>query len=238
MPTTLVLYVFHEYNERVKHFIDHAIFLDENVDFMIICNNKQLEFPCPYYVRVVKRENIGYDFGGWSEGLLKHNMHKRYDYYIFVNSSVIGPFLQNPQQRWTDVYIQGLSGEIKLFGSTINTCDDPRTLSHVQSYIFCVEKATLKYLLECEIFSLNNVAKDMNDAIFGKEVRMSRKMIEHGWNIGSMLPQYRNVDFRFKDTQPSDYNIQFFGDIMYPYFYKKLWTEYHLVFVKGNRLSV
>ena len=35
----LVLYVFHEYNERVTYFCSHAIFQDPNVDFLIIHNN-------------------------------------------------------------------------------------------------------------------------------------------------------------------------------------------------------
>jgi len=39
---TLILYVFHEYNERVKYFIKNAIFEDENVDFIMISNNKKI----------------------------------------------------------------------------------------------------------------------------------------------------------------------------------------------------
>ena len=35
MKITLVLYVFHIYNERVQHFIDHCIFKDDSVDFFI-----------------------------------------------------------------------------------------------------------------------------------------------------------------------------------------------------------
>jgi hypothetical protein len=34
---TLILYVFHEYNNLVKKFIEKSIFKDDNIDFMIIC---------------------------------------------------------------------------------------------------------------------------------------------------------------------------------------------------------
>ena len=44
MPRLLVLYVFHEYNNRVQYFIDHAIFYDENVDFIMISNKKENNF--------------------------------------------------------------------------------------------------------------------------------------------------------------------------------------------------
>ena len=34
MNKLLVLYVFHIYNDRVKHFIENCIFNDDNVDFV------------------------------------------------------------------------------------------------------------------------------------------------------------------------------------------------------------
>jgi len=64
MSKLLVLYVFHIYNDRVKHFIENCIFYDENVDFIIISNDTNNIFEVPYYVKTLLRENIGYDFGG------------------------------------------------------------------------------------------------------------------------------------------------------------------------------
>ena len=61
--TTLVLYVFHEFNNRVHYFLKNAIFQDDKVDFLIICNNTEITFDVPEYVKVLKRNNIGYDFG-------------------------------------------------------------------------------------------------------------------------------------------------------------------------------
>ena len=39
-----------------------------------------------------------------------------------------------------------LNNNIKLFGSTINTISEPYNKAHVQSYIFAMDKETLKYL--------------------------------------------------------------------------------------------
>lgn len=117
---TLVLYVFHEYNMRVDYFIKNAIFEDSDVDFMIVCNNLNLRFVVPQYVTVLFRKNIGYDFGAWSYGLLHEDTYKSYDNFIFVNSSVMGPYLKGGG-RWTDVYLKGLSDDVRLFGSSINT---------------------------------------------------------------------------------------------------------------------
>tara|TARA_R110002073_G_scaffold127773_2_gene273153 strand:+ start:6772 stop:7512 length:741 start_codon:yes stop_codon:yes gene_type:complete len=237
MSKLLVLYVFHIYNERVKIFIENCIFNDKNVDFIIISNNKK-DFEAPEYVKKIFRENIGYDFGGWSEALLINNLYKNYDNFIFINSSVVGPFLPSYHEgKWTDIYLNGLKNNVKLFGSTIDTLYDPLNKSHVQSYIFSMNKTTLEYLIKCEIFSITNYAKTFPQAIWEKEVQMSRKIIENNWNIGSLLKCNKDVDFTFKHKTPLEYNNRalFIGDVMYNEYKDKLWNIYELVFIKGNR---
>ena len=39
MSKTLVIYVFHKMSDNVEHFFNHAIFKDDNVDFLIVCNS-------------------------------------------------------------------------------------------------------------------------------------------------------------------------------------------------------
>ena len=238
MDKLLVLFVFHIYNDRVENFIKNCIFKDDNVDFIIISNDKNNKFEVPDYVKCLFRDNIGYDFGGWSDALLINNLYENYDNFIFVNSSVIGPFIPSYYKgKWTDIYINGLQNNIKLFGSTINTCNNPLNKSHVQSYIFAMDIKTLKYLINCKIFSLINYAKSFQNAINDKEILMSRKIIENNWNIGSLLPIYNNVDFIFKYKNPKEYNITFLGDVMYSQYKNTLWNIYDLVFIKGNRIN-
>ena len=239
MTKTLVLYIYHKINKRVIDFIDNCIFYDENTDFIIISNNKKNNIKVPKYVKKLFRHNIGYDFGGWSEALLADDLYKAYDNFIFVNSSVIGPFIPSYYKgKWTDIYIGGLTNNVKLFGSTINTCEDPINRSHVQSYIFAMDKNTLKYLIAHEIFSITNYANTFDDAIEQKEVLMSRKIIENGWNIGSLLTYYNNVDFTFRQKRPEDYNIIFLDDVMYNKYQNYIWDKYELVFIKGNRIKI
>ena len=237
MTKLLVLYVFHIYNDRVKHFIENCIFYDKDVDFMVISNDKTIPFKVPTYVKTMHRDNIGYDFGGWSDALLTDNLYEGYDNFIFVNSSVMGPFLPSYYKgKWTDIYINGLKDNVKLFGSTINTSGKPLTKSHVQSYIFSMDKTTLQYLMKCEIFSVTNYVKTFKEAIWNKEVLMSTYVLKNNWNIGSLLPQYENIDFTFNRKKPEECNIQFLDDIMFIQFLNKLWTVYHVVFIKGNRI--
>lgn len=242
MPKLLVLFVYHIYNKRVQHFINKCIFQDPDIDFVVISNNGTPPPPqnIPPYVKTFTRQNVGYDFGGWSEALLSTNLYENYEQFIFVNSSVIGPFFRpGISVKWTDVYLNGLQGNVKLFGSTINTCNRPTTLAHVQSYIFSMNKETLKYLIECEIFSTTKYASTFHKAIWEKEVEMSRKIIEKGWNIGSLMLQYQGVDFTFKSKPVSEYRgVQWLDEIMQTQFRNIIWNEYQLVFIKGNRLKI
>jgi hypothetical protein len=139
--------------------------------------------------------------------------------------------------EWTDLYINGLKDNIKLFGSTINTIDDPINKSHVQSYIFAMDKITLRYLIDSNLFSLTNHAKTFREAIDKKEILMSRLIIKKGWNIASLFKYYDGVDFTFSTKKPKDYNVKFLNDIMYDRYKNSIWKLDELVFVKGNRVN-
>lgn len=239
MSKLLVLYVFHIYNERVKHFINNCIFYDENVDFIMISNDKNNRFEVPPFVQKLFRDNIGYDNGGWSEALLTNNLYQNYDKFIFMNSSVMGPYIASYfTGKWTDIYLNGLKNNIKLFGSTINTIRDPLNSAHVQSYIFAMDKITLEYLINCEIFSITNFARTFDEAIFNKEVLMSRKIIENGWNIGSLLECYKDIDFTCTSNPLLQHNIPNLPDVMGPQYRGTIWNETQLVFIKGNRVKI
>jgi hypothetical protein len=224
-------------NDRVLHFLSKCIFYDENVDFIVISNDKNNKFEVPSYVKKIHRDNVGYDFGGWSDALLVDKLYMKYDQFIFVNSSVMGPFIPSYYKgKWTDIYLDGLRENVKLFGSTINTMGDPSNKSHVQSYIFSMDKTTLEYLIDGEIFSTTHYAKTFDQAIREKEILMSRKIIEKGWNIGSLLPCYQKVDFTFSTKKPKDYDIKFLDNVMCnDRYHNTLWNEYQLVFIKGNK---
>ena len=234
MGKLLVLYVFHKFTPYVQHFIDNSIFYDRNIDFVVICNNKECKFEVPSYVKTFIRDNIGFDFGGWSDALLTDDLYKSYDKFIFVNSSVVGPFLPYTiTNKWTDVYINGLTDDIKLFGSSINTIGDPNR-AHVQSYIFSMEKSTLEFLISKQIFSNTRYANTFVEAVYNYEVAMSKIIIDNGWNIGSLLPYYRGIDFRNLEKQRQS-GFQFLDDMMFDCYKNRYWNEYQLVFVKNNR---
>jgi hypothetical protein len=235
---TLILYVFHEFNDRVDNFIKNCIFRDEKFDFIIIINNINFDInilSLPDYVTYIVRENIGFDFGGWSYGLLKDELYKNYDSFIFINSSVYGPCMEiDDNRKWPDILLNGLYyNNIKLFGTTINCINDGKNLSHVQSMVFCMDLETLEFLISKDIFSLTNFDNSLINTINNKEIRMSREIINNGWNIGCLHIYYKDIDFTFKSYNR---NIIYLNDVCYKNsFFGKTIHPYEILFVKGNR---
>lgn len=239
---TLVLYVFHEFNERVDVFFNNAIFEDKNVDFIVICNNEDLKFEIllPSYVKIIKRENIGIDFAAWSAGIFTNDLYKSYDYFIFANSSILGPYMpENSKEKWTDIFIRNLNEEVRLFGCTINTLNDPVNRSHVQSYLFSMNKETLEYLIHCEIFSLTKMQPTLVDAVWNLEVVMSRKIIEKGWNIGCTCKRLNGIDYTFKKVPFHELGVSLHTYVTTnDYYLGKFWTPEEVIFIKGNKFPI
>ena len=241
--TVLVIYTFHEPTPLVQAFIEKAIFKDEHVDFWIVYNHpsEKIPYKLPKYVKKINRKNEGFDFGAWSCALERDQNYEKYDYFIFANASTEGPFLPPNSffTKWTDYYVNGIKENIHLFGSTINnaaigTPIDPNQYSHVQTYTFCLDRKAVKYLRECKIFDTMTFTKDLMETIEQKEIAMSRKIIEKGWNIGCLHLYYKGVDFR----EPSKNQIQFLGDVMGLPYCNQAWTKEELIFIKGNRMNL
>ena len=107
----------------------------------------------PSNVRVVRHPNECFDWGtfGWvvNSGLVDTAPYK---YFIFLNSSVRGPFLPPywpAGVHWSRILSERLRGEVKLVGSTIS-CEgafkggvltgEKRQNPHVQSYIVATDQ--------------------------------------------------------------------------------------------------
>jgi hypothetical protein len=194
MGKILVLYVFHEINERVELFFNKCIFKDDNVDFIVISNGYKENLNLPSYVKIIRRNNLGFDFGGWSEAILRDELYKNYEYFIFLNSSVTGMFIPDYYiDRWTSIFINGLNEDnnVKLYGITINTERDPLFLSHVQSYFFCMNKSTLNFLIDRKIFILNYNTTNKDECIQQKEILMSNLAL--GFDVETLFGSFASL---------------------------------------------
>lgn len=248
MNNTLVLYCYFEKNDDYKnnllYFLNNGI--EENIDYIFIINgNNTINIPSSKNIKIIYRDNIGYDFSAYGEAL--KNIHiDKYKYFFFINTSVRGPFLPNYiKLSWTEPFKNLLKNDVKLVGSTINLTEDldfnnldipyekKKYYPHVQSQMFATDLECLKFLINKGIFDLfteNNFLK----LIILKEIGMSYHVLKNNWNISCILPEYQNIDYRtlnvdFNPTSKKgemNYNNAYFNRTLHPY---------EAIFIKTNR---
>jgi hypothetical protein len=241
------LYAYYEkdeqYKENFKIFLETAIL--DNVDYYIIINGKcTLDLPKKTNINILYRENKGYDFGAWSY-CIKNYINKKYDYYIFLNTSVRGPYLDK-KKNWLNEFLKLFNTpDVKLVGTTINILTNyldydlfkeyskEPPYSHIQSMFFILNSEGYDYLMSLDFFNeeiINNYT--MNELIINKEIKLSQYIITNNWNINCILKKYKDNDYR-----KVKHNFNTHGDDPYyinAYFGETIKPE-EVIFFKTNR---
>jgi len=244
------LYAYYEKNEKYKNnlnfFLKNGI-LDEILYYIIINGNKcTISIPNKKNIIVIYRNNIGYDFGAWSECIEKY-IKDTYEYYIFINTSVIGPIIDK-NKNWLHEFLKLFNTkDVKLVGTSINMLNNNTILkyyysnfknsnvilSHVQSMFFILDYEGFKHLVNHNLFNYKKIASySFYEVILNCEVKMSQIILNNNWNINCILSKYKNLDYRITNT-----NINPSGQDPYhknSYFGKTIQPE-EVIFFKTNR---
>eukprot|EP01024_Parvocaulis_polyphysoides_P043143 TRINITY_DN39389_c0_g1_i1.p2 TRINITY_DN39389_c0_g1~~TRINITY_DN39389_c0_g1_i1.p2 ORF type:complete len:287 (+),score=18.45 TRINITY_DN39389_c0_g1_i1:393-1253(+) len=134
----------------------------------------------------------------------------KYDLFVFVNSSVRGPFLPPYLKglvRWVDLLLAKLDDKVKLVGPTINCEGSPkhgdidgewRTNPHVQSYVMATDKIGLQVLIDDgKVFQSYT---SFWDTIYYSELGSSLAILNAGYNVDSFMMRYQNVNWADQST--------------------------------------
>lgn len=247
------LYAYYEkdkmYKDNFLYFLENGLL--DNIDYYIILNGKcSINIPQKNNIAVFRRENKGYDFGAYSYAI--KNINKEYDYYTFLNTSVKGPYLKD-EKPWIDYFLELFNNpDIKLVGTSINIFPlstfggyDLNNLygnepphSHIQSMFFCMDNEYYNFLKTKNFFNeeeMNNT-KNLEYVIAHKEFGLSQLALNNNWNINSILPKFKDIDYRKikKDFNPTSqigdpyYINAYFGETIDPY---------EAIFFKVNRFA-
>jgi lipopolysaccharide biosynthesis protein len=247
----LVCYAYHESKESRKNlnfFLKKGVSESKNIDFIFIINgfSISIEIPKLSNIMVITRENTGYDFAAWSHALFSFD-YSRYNYFVFINSTVRGPFLPVwvPEDiHWTDYFISYLDEETKLVGTTINYY---RGKPHVQSMVMVTDLKGLELGIKHKIFGPEPRVLDKGEIVKQKEVGFSTLLLSHGYRIKSMLTAYSEVDFRIEHSNKEKKvlkeryknlmaNSKHAGDPLFPKSYFGVDIHpFEVIFFKTNR---
>lgn len=244
--TICCVYAYYEkddfYRENLEYFLKHVVLRKpKNIIFYLVVNGTCSIPRFPDNIKVIYRENKGYDFGGFSHCVSKYlpSQSKCYDYYMFLNSSIRGPFPKHIdwQREFLSLFI---SDDIKLVGTSINILPTGgKPLTHVQSMFFILEKEAFFYLRDEKHFFNEEdpilQEKDQSKIIYEKEIGLSQMILDKNWNLNCILPRYKNLDYRklteninTSGTDPYFHNA-YFGNTIQPE---------DVIFFKTNRYPV
>ena len=208
---------FYSYNEKNKinkynllYFLNNGL-LDEIDYYIILSGNSNIQIPYKKNIKILKREDKGFDFGAYCYGIEKISMNNlKYDYYFFINSSKAIPFIKNDNKLWYEYYIELFNNNVKLVSSSINILTKNFSLKYnlnnvykkkfpfynIQTIFFCIDNEYFSFLNNINFFNENEVSnKDMEYIIIYKEIGLSQIAINNNWNINCINEKFKNVDY-------------------------------------------
>ena len=255
---TLIIYSLYEETSETDFFLKNGIINNLDTDYVFVVNDlnfkpsnvfldaqKKLGSRC----RLILRDNIGYDFGGYScvvDTFTKEGRINSYEYFVFLNQTVTGPFFpswyKDPENNWAKLFTEKINQGTKLVGITINcfyhevirnenVINKRRLYSpHVQSMLFATDKVGLNLLVEYSIFDYPNIHTSKIWIVMDKEIKMSRIMLENNYNIACMLSCSNGCDFR-KGKPSNAWRDALFSNS----YFKENVHPYETIFIKNNR---
>ena len=238
---TLVTYVYFE-NDRsrmnLNFFIKNGVVCDERdvcdvqYNFVIKGGKCSADIPSCKNIKIYKTANEGYDFGGYSYSLRSINT-ANFDYFIFINDSVMGPFVPRyiPKSEWHKHFVSLISEKVKLVGPSINRKRYQSVTKHVQSMAFATDATGLGLLIKARIFDLERNIEVMKR--YGKgnfiqtfEVGMSGVILNNGYQIASFMQvENNNVELQHADVH---FQNRYFNSTLNPI---------EIMFIKNNRIG-
>jgi hypothetical protein len=226
-----------DYN--LDFFVKKELSYKDNIDYIIVINgynySDHIKFPELTNLTIIKRENIGYDFGGHNAAL--ESIKKSYDFYFFMNSGVIGPIIPYyfTLTHWTDIFIKKINDSVKLVGTTIVCLAENDSGGYgpkIEGFFFMTDNIGLELLKNQKNIFCNHQNKF--NAIVNGEYGLSNCILKNGYSIDCMLPKYQNINW----TNKANYNMNnnrhparknnFYGSSINPYdviFHKWYWND-------------
>lgn len=239
-----VVYHYYEkddvYRDNLKYFLSVAIV--DSVDyFFILSEGVSLILPQRDNIKYIESENFNNDFGGYAK-FVKDFFDESYNFFIFINSSVRGPFLPfYLQDSWVDVFTSKLVGDTHLVGSSINILPESSSFSsrfnqrfggnppyvHIQTTAYALTLEALKHLVSIGFYNVSHkLTKD--EVILSYELRLTQEIVKNRWDFCSIIPQDVSGDcFNFSAKS---------GDVLFKDgFYGRTISPFEVVFIKTNR---
>ena len=207
---TLITYAYYETNQtkfNLKFYSKIGIVDDKRYLYIIVTNGENCIIKLPTYDNVVilKRPNIGFDFGAHNHALEwaheKYGTKLPFNYYIFMNCGVVGPFIPPSFPKnlhWSTIFTSRIIDDIKLVGTTVSCLSLTIGDFHgpkIGGYFFATDNIGLSLMLDKkDIFKDHPTKRD----VIAAEYKTTDAIMNAGYNIDCLLYKYQGIDWRNK----------------------------------------
>lgn len=253
----LVVYHYYEkdqsYIENFSHFLRFGYHAELSY-LIVVAGEHTIEFPVRDNIDYLFTENKNFDYGGYCAAIHKLMAWQEYDFYLFINSSVRGPFIPAySNQNWTNFFVNQFSNETGMVGSAISItpshhsiakmyyekygrCErNDQFLGHVQTTCYALSRQVLEQLVGLGFYE-ETEALNKDETVRDYEIRLSQLILDMGLNLRCILPEYNQVDYRkaLVDINPasregdSGFDYSYFGRSVHPY---------ESIFIKTSRAT-
>lgn len=244
-----VIYHYYELDQMYK---DNLIYFvssiwNENLDlYIVIAGEYTISLPSKSNITILEVENKNNDYGGYADlinsGLMSTN---DYDAYLFVNSSVRGPFVPvYSDTSWSQAFTNRILNGDALVGSSINYLPSNSTysapfypdtkeeldLSHIQTTAYALSKKALNHLIDSGFYSIQD-AMPKDKVIREYEIGFTQQIRAAGFTVSHLLSSSVNQD----DVIKHNFSVDS-GDLLNKNgYYCRTLSPFELMFIKVNR---
>jgi hypothetical protein len=242
----LVIYHYYEkdqsYIDNFLHFIQFAYRPELNY-LIVIAGITSIELPQAGNITYFYAKNQNFDYGGYAQVIKDFKFEKNYANFIFVNSSVRGPFLPAHSQKiWANNLFELYSENIGIVGTAISLTPSHHAISkmyhekygyaernknilaHVQSTCYVLSRPVLCSLINEGFYDVHE-ALSKDETVRDSEMRLSQNLLGRGLNLKCMLPEYNKPDYRTLSHEinpsaregDSGFEHSYFGRSAHPY---------------------
>jgi lipopolysaccharide biosynthesis protein len=210
--------------ENVHHYLNELVLAGFNIVFISSSDtirHVDMEKLSQCCIRIMNRENKGYDFYGWKTGLEKYAEYKYHAGLLLANDSVLGPLFSI-----SDIIARSEACQADIVGMTDSFLFHP----HLQSYFIYCKKNVVRSEEFVQFFREVDTL-DLKVAVIRKyEVGFSRLLggsfrLSALYSLESVLPR---VDY---DQRPVKWIESTF------HLWKPLITEFNFPFLKKSVLT-
>ena len=176
----VVLYAHHTNDAKITKSVARQLENWEHCGWPVIVVDSTPEtLEWPSYVTVLRKPNIGSDFGSWSVGLNAFPHIYDLEKVLFANSGVVGPFwsFSNLMRDFEET-------EADVWGLTTNSDID----WHIQTYWFGFSNGTLRRTPMKDFWGGVKIQPSKAHIIIAYEVGMSRLIQKQRWTTRVVYP--------------------------------------------------